>query len=138
MLERGILRFVYGKDEVVIVLVTYAAFLILEDVIRLIWGAGILRGLSADGRRRQHRCRRRSCSRATISASSCLRPCVAAVAYWALKFTRYGRLLTVVIFDRETAAAFGINVSSSSTPSPSSSAPCSARSAARSWRRRFR
>ena len=32
------------------------------------------------------------------------------MAYWALKFTRYGRLLTVVIFDRETAAAFGINV----------------------------
>ena len=31
---------VYGKDEVVIVLVTYAAFLILEDVIVLIWGAG--------------------------------------------------------------------------------------------------
>ncbi len=35
---------------------------------------------------------------------------VAAVGYWALKFTRWGRLLTVVIFDRETAAAFGINV----------------------------
>jgi branched-chain amino acid transport system permease protein len=35
---------------------------------------------------------------------------VAATGYWALKFTRYGRLLTVVIFDRETAAAFGINV----------------------------
>ena len=31
-------------------------------------------------------------------------------ARWALKHTRYGRLLTVVIFDRETAAAFGINV----------------------------
>jgi branched-chain amino acid transport system permease protein len=27
-----------------------------------------------------------------------------------LKYTRYGRLLTVVIFDREAAAAFGINV----------------------------
>ena len=38
VLERGVLRFVYGKDEVVIVLVTYACFLILEDVITLIWG----------------------------------------------------------------------------------------------------
>src|SRR5215467_12993008 len=38
VLERGILRAVYGKDEVVIVLVTYAVFLILEDVITLIWG----------------------------------------------------------------------------------------------------
>ena len=35
---------------------------------------------------------------------------VAVGGYWALNYTRYGRLLTVVIFDRETAAAFGINV----------------------------
>jgi branched-chain amino acid transport system permease protein len=35
---------------------------------------------------------------------------VAAFAYWSLQFTRYGKLLTTVIFDRETAAAFGINV----------------------------
>ena len=32
-------------------------------------------------------------------------------AHWALKFTRFGRLLTAVIYDRETAAAFGVNVS---------------------------
>ncbi len=38
ILERGLLRLFYGKDEVIVVLVTYAAFLILEDVIRLIWG----------------------------------------------------------------------------------------------------
>ena len=38
ILERGILRLVYGRDEVVVVLVTYAVFLILEDVIVLIWG----------------------------------------------------------------------------------------------------
>ena len=31
-------------------------------------------------------------------------------ASFALKHTRWGRLLTVVIFDRELAAAFGINV----------------------------
>src|SRR4051812_6471795 len=35
---------------------------------------------------------------------------VTVLSYWALKHTRYARLLTVVIFDRETAAAFGINV----------------------------
>ena len=39
ILERGVLRLVYGRDEVVVVLVTYAVFLILEDVTRLIWGA---------------------------------------------------------------------------------------------------
>ena len=28
----------YGRDEIVLVLVTYAAFLVFEDVIKLIWG----------------------------------------------------------------------------------------------------
>ena len=37
--ERGLLRFFYGRDEVLLVLVTYAMFLILEDVTKLIWGA---------------------------------------------------------------------------------------------------
>jgi branched-chain amino acid transport system permease protein len=38
LIERGILRFMYAKDEVVIMLITYALFLILEDVIKLVWG----------------------------------------------------------------------------------------------------
>src|SRR5437660_3015328 len=38
LIERGILRFMYARDEVVILLITYALFLILEDVIKLIWG----------------------------------------------------------------------------------------------------
>src|SRR5262245_38864457 len=37
-IERLILRYMYAKDEVVILLITYALFLILEDVIKLIWG----------------------------------------------------------------------------------------------------
>src|SRR4029450_13797945 len=37
--ERGLLRFFHGRDEVLLVLVTYALFLILEDVTKLIWGA---------------------------------------------------------------------------------------------------
>ena len=38
ILERGLLRLFYGRDEVLILLVTYAVFLILEDVTKLIWG----------------------------------------------------------------------------------------------------
>src|SRR5216683_494039 len=38
LIERGLLRFMYGKDEIVLVLVTYAVFLILEDFIKLTWG----------------------------------------------------------------------------------------------------
>jgi branched-chain amino acid transport system permease protein len=38
LLERLLLRRFYGRDEVLLVLVTYALFLILEDVAKLIWG----------------------------------------------------------------------------------------------------
>lgn len=109
VLERGILRLVYGRDEVVVVLVTYAVFLILEDVIVLIWGAqsyGAYQPMVAAG----------NIEVGDLVLSNydiilvILAAAVAALAYWSLKFTRYGRLLTTVIFDRETAAAFGINV----------------------------
>ena len=38
VLERGLLRFVYGRDDILVVLVTYAAFLILENLVLQIWG----------------------------------------------------------------------------------------------------
>ena len=38
LIERGLLRFMYGRDEIVLVLVTYALFLILEDVSKLVFG----------------------------------------------------------------------------------------------------
>lgn len=38
LLERGLLRLFYGRDEVLLLLVTYALFLILEDAAKLIWG----------------------------------------------------------------------------------------------------
>jgi branched-chain amino acid transport system permease protein len=38
LLERGLLKMFYGRDEVVLLLVTYAVFLILEDATKLIWG----------------------------------------------------------------------------------------------------
>jgi branched-chain amino acid transport system permease protein len=109
ILERGVLRFVYGKDEVVIVLVTYACFLILEDVITLIWGPrsyAAYQPMVAAGSI--------DIGELTLSNYDILlvgiAAAVALLVYWALKYTRYGRLLNVVIFNRETAAAFGINV----------------------------
>ena len=38
LIERGLLKWMYGKDEIVLLLVTYALFLILEDAIKLVWG----------------------------------------------------------------------------------------------------
>jgi len=109
VIERGLLRAVYGRDEVVVVLVTYAAFLILEDVILLIWGTRsypLYQPLAVAGNF--------AVGGLVLSGYDMGLIVLAAVlalgAWWALKFTRYGRLLTVVIFDREIAAAFGINV----------------------------
>jgi len=109
VLERGLLRLVYGRDEIIVVLVTYAAFLILEDVINLIWGPSsyaLYQPLSVAG---------------TVDVGPLvlsgydiglviLAAIMAAGASFALKYTRWGRLLTVVIFDREIASALGINV----------------------------
>lgn len=38
LLERGLLARFYGRDEVLLLLLTYALFLILEDGTKLIWG----------------------------------------------------------------------------------------------------
>lgn len=38
LVERGVLRLMYGGDEVLTVLATYAVFLILEDFVKLVWG----------------------------------------------------------------------------------------------------
>jgi branched-chain amino acid transport system permease protein len=109
VLERGILRLVYGKDEVIIVLVTYAVFLILEDVTVLIWGRqsyAAYQPMVAAG----------SVEVGDLVLSNydlvlvAIAAVVALAGWWALKFTRYGRLLSAVIFDREMAAAFGVNV----------------------------
>ncbi|MEF2551679.1 branched-chain amino acid ABC transporter permease [Aurantimonas sp. A2-1-M11] len=38
LIERGLLRLFYGRDEVLILLVTYAVFLILEDLTKMVFG----------------------------------------------------------------------------------------------------
>jgi branched-chain amino acid transport system permease protein len=40
--ERGLLRMFYGRDEVLLVLVTFALFLIMEDLTKQIWGVNPL------------------------------------------------------------------------------------------------
>lgn len=109
VLERFILRYIYGRDEVVGALATYAVFLILEDAVRLSWGTGAflapqpreLLGISALGE-------------LTISNYDLFLIAVAIVVgllFWlGLNRTRLGRLLRAVIHDREMAQAFGVNV----------------------------
>jgi branched-chain amino acid transport system permease protein len=109
VLERGVLRFVYGRDEIVIVLVTYACFLILEDTITLIWGPqsyAAYQPMVAAGDTEVGDLILSNYDIGLVVVAAL----VAVAAHWAINFTRRGRLLSVVIFDRETAAAFGINV----------------------------
>jgi branched-chain amino acid transport system permease protein len=109
VLERGVLRFVYGRDEIVIVLVTYACFLILEDTITLIWGPqsyAAYQPMVAAGDTEVGDLILSNYDIGLVVIAAV----VAVLAHWAINFTRWGRLLSVVIFDRETAAAFGINV----------------------------
>src|SRR6059036_3205004 len=109
ILELGLLRFLHWRDEVVVVLATYATFLILEDVIQLIWGVEArpapqpysLLGTTTVGPLLLN-----NYDLALIA----LALLVGGVGWWALTRTIAGKLLLAVIFDREMAKACGINV----------------------------
>jgi branched-chain amino acid transport system permease protein len=108
-IERGVLRLMYGRDEVIMVLVTYAVFLVLEDVIKLIWGVdpyfayqpyGLLGTVDILGLPYP------IYDVATIA----LAIAIGAVVWWGLNRTRAGKLLIAVIHDREISMAVGIDV----------------------------
>ena len=110
LVERGLLRPMYGRNEIVLVLVTYAAFLVFEDVIKLVWGVdpyfayqpyALLGRISIGG-----------IDFAVYDLGLlALAILVGIAAWWALNQTRQGKLLLAVIHDREISAAMGINVS---------------------------
>lgn len=109
LLERGLLRIFHGKDEVLIVLVTYAVFLMFEDVITLIWGTG-----SYNASEPYLRAGLINIGDLTVSNYDLGLVAVAAIiaglGWFGLKRTRWGHILTAVIHDREMAGSFGINV----------------------------
>ncbi|HLT25204.1 MAG TPA: branched-chain amino acid ABC transporter permease [Zeimonas sp.] len=110
LVERGLLRAFYGRDEVLLVLVTYALFLILEDVTKLIWGAtpyyvsdpymlfgtvefGLLSYVGYDF---------------MLVAMAIV--CGIGV-WWGLNRTRTGKIVLAVIHSDEIASSMGVNVS---------------------------
>jgi branched-chain amino acid transport system permease protein len=111
LIERGLLRWLYGgQDEVVLLLVTYAVFLILEDAIKFVWGVdsrllvepyAMLGNFELGG-----------LVYPVYNLVLILSAVVTAlVLAWTLYRTRHGKLLLVVIHDREMSAAMGIDVS---------------------------
>jgi branched-chain amino acid transport system permease protein len=109
LVERVLLRYQYEKDEVVILLMTYALFLVMEDVIKLIWGVDpyfIFEPYAYLG---------------TFTMGDMIYPnyyllmvglavVVGLVLMLGLKKTHFGRLLVSVIHDREVSSAMGIDV----------------------------
>ncbi len=108
--ERGLLRFFYGRDEVLLVLVTYALFLILEDVTKLIWGANpfyVSAPYSLFGN-------------VEIGTQVyvgydfilvALALIIGVAVWWGLNRTRQGKIVQAVIHSPEIAASMGVNVS---------------------------
>lgn len=109
VLERGLLRFVYGRDEVIIVLVTYAAFLILEDVIKLIWGVDPYYAAQLYGLLGMTEISLLVFSNYDLALIG-LALFIGGSLWLTVNRTRWGKLLQAVIHDREMSQAFGINV----------------------------
>lgn len=109
ILERGILQFMYHRDEVLIVLATFGSFLVLEDVILLVFGVNpyfafqpmVLLGSVQLG----------GIARDTYGLTLIGLAVVVAAGCWlVLKRTRWGKLLSAVIYDRELSVTMGLNV----------------------------
>jgi len=110
VLERGLLKWMYGRDEVVLLLITYAVFLILEDVIKLVWGVDsrlLPEPYALPGNF--------DLGGLPFPYYNLVLIAVAVVTglalAWSLYRTRRGKLLLAVIHDREISAAMGIDVS---------------------------
>jgi len=109
ILERGLLRFLYHRDEHIIVLATFAMFLVLEDVLLLIWGTdpyfafepmGVLGSVDIV-----------EMTFDVYSLTLIALATIVGVGLWlGLTKTKWGKLLLAVIFDREISQAMGINV----------------------------
>ena len=108
--ERGLLRFFYGRDEVLLVLVTYAMFLILEDATKLLWGTnpyfvsepyGLFGNLHVG-------------VQTWVGYDFflvALAVVVGLAVWWGLNRTRQGKITLAVIHSAEIAASMGVNVS---------------------------
>jgi branched-chain amino acid transport system permease protein len=109
MIERGLLRFVYDRDETFQLLLTFAVVLMLEDMIRIIWGtspqstAGVylaygqidLLGAIVP------------VYNLIVIASSLV---IAGLIGYMLTRTRFGRIIRATADNREVSEAMGINM----------------------------
>jgi branched-chain amino acid transport system permease protein len=109
IIERGLLRFVYGRDEHFQLLLTFAILLMIEDVIRIVWGTypqstksvylafGTLNILGATI----------PVYNLIVIAASIT---IAGIMAHVIKNTRFGRIIRATSNNDEMAQALGINI----------------------------
>jgi branched-chain amino acid transport system permease protein len=109
VVERGLLRFVYDRDETFQLLLTFALVLMLEDIIRITWGTsprstsglylvyGQVRILGATV----------PVYNLIVIASSLL---IAVAIGWLLTRTAFGRIMRATADNREMAEALGVDM----------------------------
>ena len=109
IIEQGILKHMYERDEVLIVLATFGLFLVLEDIILIAFGTdpyfayqpmALLESVELGGITRD-------VYGITLIGVAAV---VAVGCWWLLNKTKWGTLLKAVIFDREMGISMGINV----------------------------
>jgi branched-chain amino acid transport system permease protein len=109
LLERTLLARFYGRDEVLLLLVTYALFLILEDVTKLAWGVHpyfVSEPLQMFGNFRLGPMRLSGYDVMLVGVAV-----VCGVLTWAvLNRTTAGKIVLAVIHNPEMSASMGVNV----------------------------
>ena len=109
VVERGLLRFVYDRDETFQLLLTFALVLMLEDAIRLTWGTSpqSTGGLYlAYGQVRLAGATMPVYNLIVIGASLA----IALGIGWLLTRTAFGRIIRATADNREMAEALGVNM----------------------------
>ncbi|MBZ7924303.1 branched-chain amino acid ABC transporter permease [Ensifer adhaerens] len=109
LLERIVLRQLYSRDEIIAVLATFAIFLILEDLLLMVFGRQTIFAYAPYTALGSLQIGDLVVARYDV-ALIILAAVMAAGLWWFLHRTKFGRILFVVIYSRETATAFGVDV----------------------------
>jgi len=109
LIEQGLLRFMYKRDELLMVIVTYALLLILEDATKLVFGVDpyfTFQPYALLGRSDIGGLTFANYDLALVAVSTLI-----GLGCWlGLNHTHAGKVLRAVIHDREVAVAMGVNV----------------------------
>jgi branched-subunit amino acid ABC-type transport system permease component len=110
LVERVLLRHLYGKDELYQLLFTYALVLILSDAAKVAWGTGQLSVSRPPGLAGAFRAFGTFIPYYNLFILL-LGPALALVFWGVLYRTRTGRFIRAAALDREMLGALGVNVS---------------------------